>query len=66
MTDAVKGRVNQLLGWAKDFLDEADIDLGRVGTDETGAGQVVMLRCTSCQKLNEEDSKFCQECGKPI
>ena len=51
---------------AKDFLDEADIDLGRVGTDETGAGQVVMLRCTSCQKLNEEDSKFCQECGKPI
>lgn len=53
-------------GMAKDFLDEADIDLGSKGADEAGAGQVVMLRCTSCQKLNEEDSKFCQECGKPI
>jgi rRNA maturation endonuclease Nob1 len=27
---------------------------------------LVMIRCRGCQKLNEEDSKFCQECGEPI
>ncbi|MCP5020646.1 MAG: zinc ribbon domain-containing protein [bacterium] len=47
-------------GMAKDALDEADIDLG--GKSE----QVVMVRCTKCRKLNEEDSKFCQECGEAI
>ena len=25
--------------------------------------RVVMIKCSSCGKLNEEDSKFCQECG---
>ncbi|MEC7582771.1 MAG: hypothetical protein VYE77_00505 [Planctomycetota bacterium] len=50
-------------GMAKDALDEAGIDLG----GGTGASvKVVMLKCRACNKLNEEDSKFCQECGKPI
>jgi rRNA maturation endonuclease Nob1 len=35
-----------------------------------GAGakpeKVIMIKCRSCGKLNEEDSKFCQECGKPL
>lgn len=56
-------------GMAKDLLDEAGIDLGRgraAADDESSRGQVVMLRCTHCRKLNEEDSKFCQECGEPI
>lgn len=53
-------------GMAKDFLDEADIDLGSKRAGEAGAEQVVMLRCTSCHTLNEEGSKFCQECGKPL
>lgn len=53
-------------GMAKDFFDEAGIDLGSKGAGKAAAEQVVMLRCTSCQKLKEEDSKFCQECGKPI
>ncbi|MBM4105929.1 MAG: zinc-ribbon domain-containing protein, partial [Phycisphaerae bacterium] len=22
--------------------------------------------CPSCRKVNEEDSKFCQECGREI
>lgn len=26
----------------------------------------VMVRCLACGKLNEEDSKFCQECGRPM
>jgi hypothetical protein len=47
-------------GMVKDVLDEAEIDLGG------SRGKVVMIRCPQCKKLNEEDSKFCQECGKPI
>lgn len=50
-------------GMAKDALDEADIDLGSRGSE---AGHVVMIRCPSCRKLNEEDSKFCQECGRSL
>ncbi len=44
-------------GMVKDALDEADVNLG--GKPE----KVVMLKCPTCGKLNEEDSKFCQECG---
>jgi hypothetical protein len=48
-------------GMVKDALDEADIKLGK-GSSE----KVVMIKCQKCGKLNEEDSKFCQECGKPL
>ena len=48
-------------GMVQDALDEANIDLNR---DEPE--KVVMLKCQSCGKLNDEDSKFCQECGKPF
>ena len=50
-------------GMIKDALDEAEIDLGRRKSE---SGKVIMLRCRECGKLSEEDSKFCQECGKPI
>lgn len=56
-------------GMAKDALHEAGIDLGRRDAAVTPQGEVapvIMLRCKKCQKLNEEDSKFCQECGAPI
>jgi len=48
-------------GMIKDALDEADIHLGK-GSSE----KVIMIKCRNCQKLNEENSKFCQECGKPL
>ena len=47
-------------GMVKDALAEADINLG------SSPQRVVMIKCRSCGKLNEEDSKFCQECGKEI
>jgi rRNA maturation endonuclease Nob1 len=25
-----------------------------------------MVKCRKCGKLNEEESKFCQECGQPL
>ncbi|MBN2582367.1 MAG: zinc ribbon domain-containing protein [Planctomycetes bacterium] len=48
-------------GMVKDALDEADISLGR-----SAPGKVVMIRCQDCGTLNEEDSKFCQECGRKL
>ena len=50
-------------GMVMDALDSADIDLD--GHDDT-PDRVVMIRCQACQTLNEEGSKFCQECGKPL
>lgn len=47
-------------GMAKDALEEADVKLG------SRPEKVVMIRCSSCGKLNEEDSKYCQECGTEI
>jgi len=55
-------------GMVKDALDEAGVSLGSGAAKGAakGADQVVMLKCRSCGKLNEEDSKFCQACGAAI
>jgi len=47
-------------GMVKDALQEADIGFG--GKTE----RVVMIKCPGCGKLNEEDSRFCQECGNKL
>ncbi len=47
-------------GMVKDALEETNVNLG--GRTE----KVVMIKCPSCGKVNEEDSKFCQECEKEI
>ncbi|MDD5706843.1 MAG: zinc ribbon domain-containing protein [Kiritimatiellae bacterium] len=47
-------------GMVKDALDEANVNLG--GKPE----KVVMVKCPACGKLNEEGSKFCQECGRKM
>jgi hypothetical protein len=47
-------------GMVHDALDEAKVDLS--GQPE----RVVIVKCPSCGRLNEEDSKFCQECGKAL
>jgi cytochrome c biogenesis protein CcdA len=52
-------------GMLKDALDEAGVDLGKA-LGGAGGKPVVMIRCRACSKLNEEDSKFCQECGAAI
>jgi hypothetical protein len=48
-------------GMAKDALDEAGISLGGKQPQP-----VVMVKCQACGKLNPEDAKFCQECGKKL
>ena len=47
-------------GIIKDTLEETDINLG------AKPERVIMVKCPSCGKLNEENAKFCQECGKEI
>jgi hypothetical protein len=48
-------------GMAKDALDEAGISLG--GREPE---RVIMVKCQACGKLNQEDAKFCLECGKKM
>jgi hypothetical protein len=48
-------------GLLKDTLEEANVDLGRKTPEK-----VVMVKCRACGKLNEEESKFCQECGEKL
>jgi len=50
-------------GMLKDMLDEAEINIGGGGDERE---QVIMIRCQSCGKLNDEDAKFCDECGKKL
>ncbi len=47
-------------GMVKDALEE--VKPGVDGKPE----KVIMIKCPACGKLNEEDSKFCQECGKQL
>lgn len=47
-------------GMAQDALDEAGV------APRLRPVEVVKLRCRACGRLNEEDSKFCQECGQAI
>ena len=56
-------------GMAKDALEEAGIDLSRHRSGaaaESKAEPVIMLRCPHCQTLNEDGSKFCQECSAEL
>jgi hypothetical protein len=48
-------------GMLKDAMDEAQFSLGGKTPEK-----IIMVRCRECGKLNNEDAKFCQECGKPI
>ena len=47
-------------GMIQDALEESG------GLTSGKAPEKVMIRCQVCKKLNEEESRFCQECGEPI
>lgn len=49
-------------GMLKDAIDESGIKTGRTAEPE----KIIMIKCRACGKLNEEDSKFCQECGQEL
>ncbi|MGB4588278.1 MAG: zinc ribbon domain-containing protein [Clostridiaceae bacterium] len=47
-----------------DALDEVDV-LKKGGSGED-AEEVIRIRCRECGELNEEDARFCKNCGKTI
>lgn len=49
-------------GAIKDALEEADIKIGSGGNSE----RVVVIKCTTCGTLNDQDAKFCKSCGQKI
>lgn len=47
-----------------DALDEVDV-LKRDGSGKD-AEEVIRIRCRECRELNEDDAKFCKNCGKTL
>lgn len=47
-------------GMVKDALDEAKVSFG------SKSEKVVMVKCRNCGKLNPEDAKFCNGCGREL
>ena len=53
-------------GMVKDAMDAADVNLSSAQDLRSAPEKIIMIKCRSCAKLNEEDSKFCQECGEQL
>jgi hypothetical protein len=47
-------------GMLEDALENRDL------SQSVSPGETIKIRCRPCGWLNEEDSNFCHECGKPI
>ena len=45
-------------GMIDDALDET-----RIGSNKDVIKEVIKVRCRSCSALNDEDAKFCKDCG---
>lgn len=48
-------------GMINDALQEVDILKPKPGEKD-----IVKVRCLSCRELNDEDARFCKNCGKEI
>lgn len=49
-------------GMMNDALEEVDV----VKSVSASGREVIKVRCPNCRTLNDEDAKFCDECGKPL
>jgi len=52
-------------GMLGDAVDESGL-LEELKNSKDSSKPVIMIRCRNCEQLNEEDSKFCQECGRRV
>lgn len=57
---------HQTGGMIGDVLEKADLKTHLGGLGSAAPQQIVKIKCRDCGFLNEEDSKFCQECGSKI
>lgn len=54
-------------GMINDTLEEIDLAKSVVNNlSNKKSESVVKIRCQSCKALNDEDAKFCKECGNPL
>ncbi len=60
--EELKPYSNMAGGMLGDALEASDLS-DHLGGGGRGGEHVVMIKCLKCGRLNEEDSKFCQECG---
>ncbi|RYG61882.1 zinc ribbon domain-containing protein [bacterium] len=49
-------------GMVNDALEQVDV----VKSVSASGREVIKVRCPACRTLNDEDAKFCDECGKPL
>jgi len=55
-------------GMIRDSIEETGIKelIEDLGDHDADIAARVMVRCQQCRTLNEEDAKFCKECGSPM
>ncbi len=56
-TEAAGGMINDVI---------SNIDAFDQKQEPTETKEIIKVRCRDCSTLNDEDSKFCKACGKPI
>ena len=50
-----------------DTLEEIDLAKSVVNNlSNKKSESVIKIRCQTCKALNDEDAKFCKECGEPL
>lgn len=47
-------------GMLKDALEEADLPKG------SNQKEIIKVRCKNCGELNDEDARYCKNCGKEL
>lgn len=54
-------------GMLKDAIEEVDVAKGITNKKSQNiVKEVIKIKCPSCGILNDEDAKFCKDCGKGI
>lgn len=49
-----------------DIVEKVKDELVENKSSNTGSKEIIKIRCRHCDCLNDEDSKFCKQCGKEI
>lgn len=52
-------------GMINDVIENIDI-VKRKDKDENSVKEIIKVKCRNCGKLNDEDARFCKECGRNL